>query len=80
MSRKFFKKDVVLWLHPLGLLYTIRVAEAGRHGKCGEFVIISVGEKCLVLVSPVSLRTISEVAEKNKNLAIELQCKAKEVK
>lgn len=78
MKIRFNTKDYVLWLHPLGLRYLVRVSKIGVNKSIGEYAIVSVAEKCLVCVEMSNLLSISEVAEKNKKIAMEMQGKKAE--
>lgn len=77
MRRKFYKKDAVLWLHPLGMIFCIRIVSTGRSVELGDFAIINVGKTAVAIVSQSSLMTFGEVTEKNKMLAEELQIMSK---
>ncbi len=57
-QKKFFKKDMALWVHPLGLFYRVRVASSGHNSDFGDFAIISVKNSLLVCVPQSSLRHV----------------------
>ena len=56
MGQSFARKEVALWLHPLGLFYRVRVVSTGRNPELGHFAIISVKNKLVVCVSQDDLR------------------------
>jgi len=72
---RFCTKDFALWLHPLGLVYVVRVSKTGCNAELGDYAIISLGGKCLVCVSQANLLSVSEVSERNKLLADQMQGK-----
>ena len=56
MSQRFIKGNVVIWIHPLGLLYKAQVSATGRNSDFGDYAIIFFNNVFSVCVSQDSIR------------------------
>jgi hypothetical protein len=71
---RFWPKDPVLWMHPLGFAYRCRIVSMGRGKQSAEdWAVISLDEKALMFVLQKELVAVAGVAERNNKMGEEIR-------